>query len=189
MTVALPIAFDKRLTLFPQGQPSEPDRRDRCAELALWCGGDIGRVIDDPVASLDGFGAYLERIRGLREGTEAALVVLTQTNPLALTVVDLRRRLEGRIPSLRTARWMIFLDPREDPFFATMALRLGHLTADLEEAPIWIGPQDSPFLVLSPNIHNRKLVCASLEELDEAILSKSGERMVVLQRKRNPALG
>lgn len=186
MRLALPIAFDRRLVLFPQGQLVDEEHRDRCVRFALWCGGDVGRVIDSPVSSLEMFTNYLSRIRGLEDGTEPALVVLTRTNPLALTVVDLRRRLESRLPALRTARWMIYLDPDSDPFFGTMALRLGHLTGELSEAPIWIGPQDSPFLVLSSTMRNRDLVCASLDELDEAILAASGERMVTLRRRRNP---
>ncbi|MFW5739566.1 MAG: hypothetical protein ACOC1F_04300 [Myxococcota bacterium] len=187
--LALSSAFDKRLTLFPQGQPPDPEHRKRCAELALWCGGDIGRVIDAPVSSLDRFAGYIERIRGLQEGTEPALVMLTQTNPLALTVVDLRRRLEKRIPVLRTSRWVIHVDPDADPFFSTMALRLGHLTGELAEAPLWLGPQDSPYLVVSSGMRDRNAVAGALEELDETILAASGERMVKLQRRRMPGLG
>lgn len=184
MSFALPIAFDRRLVLYPQGQLADPVHRDKCSELTLWCGGDIGRVIDAPVTSVDAFAAYLSRIRGLQEGTEQVLVVLTRTNPLALTVVDQRRRLENRLPSLRTARWLIYLDPEADPFFVTMALRLGHLTGDLSEAPIWIGPQDSPYLVVPSFLRNRDAVCSALSELDEAILATSGERMVTLRRRR-----
>lgn len=183
---ALPIAFERRLTLFPQGQPATEESRDRCSRFALWCGGDVGRVIDGPISSLDAFARYLSRIKGLIDGTEPALVVLTQTNPLALTVVDLRRRLESRVPALRTARWMIYVEPESDPFFQTMALRLGHLTGDLSEAPLWIGPQDSPYLVLSPLLRERELLCTALDELDESILAASGERMVRLQQRRNP---
>ncbi len=117
MPFALSVAFDRRLVLYPQGQASRAEHRARCSELVLWCGGDIGRVIDSPSASVNAFASYILRIKGIREGTEQVMVVLTSTNPLALTVVDLRRRLETQIPSLRTARWLIYLDPESDPFF------------------------------------------------------------------------
>jgi hypothetical protein len=179
---ALPIAFDRRLVLFPQGQVGGEYQRARCAELVLWCGGDVGRVIDTPVDSLDAFASFLQRIRGVKDGSEQVMVVLTNTNPLALAVVDLRRRLEFRLPALRTARWLIFVDPQTDPFFESSALRLGHLTGPMEEAPIWIGPQDSPYVVLSPRVRERRLVCQALDELDEAMLLRSGERMLAIQR-------
>lgn len=179
MHFSLPIVFEQRVVLFPQGQLGSAAQRDRCAQLLLWCGGDVGRVIDAPVASVDGFAEYVGRIKGIREGMEQVLVVLTRTNPLALTVVDSRRRMEGRLPVLRTARWVIYVDLEQDPFFEATALRLGHLTGELWEAPLWVGPQDMPFLVLSPKVRDRQRVCEGLEELDEAILSKSGERMVI----------
>lgn len=187
MHFSLPIVFEQRVVLFPQGQLGRDEQRDRCLQLLLWCGGDVGRVIDAPISSVDGFAEYVGRIKGIREGTEQVLVVLTRTNPLALTVVDSRRRMEGRLSALRTARWVIYVDPSQDPFFETMALRHGHLTGELREAPLWVGPQDMPFLVLSPEVRDRRRVCEGLEELDEAILSKSGERMVIRSgRLREP---
>jgi hypothetical protein len=179
---ALPLAFDRRLVLFPQGQLAGEEQRSRCDELILWCGGDVGRVIDAPVDTVDAFASFLQRIRGVRDGSEQVMVVLTNTNPLALTVVDLRRRLEARLPSLRTARWMIYVDPESDPFFESSALRLGHLTGPMQEAPLWIGPQDSPYLVLGARVRDRRFVCQALDELDESILLRSGERMLAIQR-------
>lgn len=182
MAFAVPISFDRRLVLFPQGQLAGEDQRARCAELILWCGGDVGRVIDAPVDTVDAFASFLLRIRGVKDGSEQVMVVLTNTNPLALAVVDLRRRLEARLPSLRTARWLIFVDPQTDPFFESSALVLGHLTGPMEESPLWIGPQDSPYLVLSPRVRERRFVCQALDELDEAVLLRSGERMLAIQR-------
>lgn len=135
------------------------------------------RVIDAPISTVEGFAEYLGRIKGIREGTEQVMVVLTRTNPLALTVVDSRRRMEARLPVLRTSRWIIYIDPEQDPFFETMASRHGHLTGELREAPLWVGPQDMTYLVLSPAVRERRQVCEGLAELDEAILGKSGERM------------
>lgn len=186
MTFSLPILLEQRLVLFPQGQPASSVHRDRCTELVLWSGGDVGRVIDAPTTSIEVFSTYLQRIRGLQDGSESAIVVLTRTNPLALTVVDLRRKLEARIPSLRTARWVIYLDMEQDPFFTTMAPRLGHLTGDVGEAPVWLGPLDTPYLVLASTLADRNLVCEGLRELDEAVLSTSGERRVLLAKRRPP---
>jgi len=103
------------------------------------------------------------------------LVVLISTAPLALAVVDLRRRLQGLFPELRTARWMIYWDPELDPFFPSMALKFGHLSGELAEAPIWIGPEDLPYVVMMPTLCNRGVVEAAMEELDTLILAASGE--------------
>ena len=170
---AIPIAAERRLVLFPQGQAEVGYHRDRCAELAFWCGGDVGRFIDAPIQSIDVFAQYVRRMRGVQG--EQTLVVLTSTNPLALAVVDLRMRLERHFPDLRAARWMIYLDPVSDPFFEAMALRFGHLTGDLAHAPIWIGPQDSPYLVITSGTRNRRMVATALEELDTLVLAASGE--------------
>lgn len=173
MSFAIHIASERRLVLFPQGQPEVKEHRDRCAEFAFWCGGDVGRFIDAPIQSIDAFAEYLRRIRGVRG--EQTLVVLTCTNPLALAVVTLRRRLENHFPELRAARWMIYLDCERDPFFEAMALRSGHLTGELAEAPIWVGPQDSPYVVMWSEIRNRRVVEASIEQLDDLVLAASGE--------------
>lgn len=178
MPYALPLVFDRRLVLFPQGQPQSTRHRDRCLERVLWCGGDIDRIIDAPIATLDMFIGFASRIRGLRDGNEQALVVLTKTNPLALAVVSLRRQLESRLPPLRSARWMIYLDTDADPFFGATAVRLGHLTAELSQAPIWMGPEGSPYLVMVATLEDREVVCWSLRELDDAIHAMSGERRV-----------
>ena len=83
------------------------------------------------------------------------------------------------------ARWLLYVEPDSAPFFQTEASRLGHLTGDLDEAPLWIGPQDSPYLVLSSRLKERDLVCSSLDELDESILAASGERVVTMHPQRN----
>lgn len=173
MTPAFTIATERRLTLFPQGQVLEPEHRDRCAEFALWCGGDLERFIDAPILSVDGFARYVDRIAAIRR--TQALVVLTKTNPLALMIVEPRRRLERLLPELRTARWMIYLDRKSDPFFLAMATRLGHLTSGINEAPIWVGPGDSPYLVLDSEMRDHEVVRQAVSELDELILAASGE--------------
>jgi hypothetical protein len=173
VTRALPIAVERRLTLFPHGQVLEPDHRDRCAELALWCGADLERFIDAPVLSADAFARYVGRIAAVRR--TQALVVLTKTNPLALMVVESRRRLERLLPELRMSRWMIYLDRKSDPFFMATATRLGHLTGQIDEAPIWVGPGDAPYLVLDSEMRDREFVRQAIAELDTLILAESGE--------------
>lgn len=173
VTPAFSIAAERRLTLFPQGQLLEPEHRDRCAELALWCGGDVERFIDAPVVSVDAFARYVGRIAAIRK--TQALVVLTKTNPLALTIVEPRRRLERLLPELRTSRWIIYLDQKADPFFLTMATRLGHLTGGINEAPIWVGPGDAPYLVIDSEVRDHELIRQAVSELDELILAASGE--------------
>lgn len=173
MSFCTAIASERRLVLFPQGQPAAGPHRDRCAELAFWCGGDVGRFLDSPTQTIDAFARYLRRMRGV-QGAQT-LVVLISTAPLALAVVDLRRRLQGLFPELRTARWMIYWDPELDPFFPSMALKFGHLSGELAEAPIWIGPEDLPYVVMMPTLCNRGVVEAAMEELDTLILAASGE--------------
>ncbi len=165
-------AFGQRLVLFPQGQPELQPHRDRCAELAFWCGGDVDRFIDSPTDTVEAFASYVARVRDAPG--DQTLVVLTHTTPLALAVVDVRRRLEVRLPTLRAARWVVYLDQALDPFFEATAIRYGHLTAPLEAAPVWVGPDRSPYLVLDSELQDRKAVDASLDELDGLILGRSG---------------
>jgi hypothetical protein len=133
----------------------------------------VGRFIDSPTHTIDAFAGYLRRMRGV-QGAQT-LVVLTSTTPLPLAIVDLRRRLEKHFPELRAARWMVYWDPELDPFFPAMALQLGHLSGELAEAPIWIGPEDLPYVVMMSTLCERKLVEAAMEELDTLILAASGE--------------
>ena len=160
-----------RMILYPQGQPTQGALQERCLQYALWCGGDIARVVDSPVTSLDVYCRYVSRVRDLLEGKEQAIVILTRTNPLALAVVSLRRQLECRMPTLRTARWLIFLVPGEDPFFLQMATRLGHLSSGVQDAPVWTGPENSPYLVLTPSVERRDLVDLAVQALDNATVA------------------
>jgi len=100
--------------------------------------------------------------------------LLTRTNPLALTVIDLRRRLETSVPALQRAAWNVFLDVALDPFFLPEATQLGHLADDLIEAPVWFGPEGSPYLVLATRLHDRETVELKLREFDRAMLSRTG---------------
>lgn len=114
---------------------------------------------------MDRYASYVARIRGLREGSEQALVVLTRTNPLALTIIDGRKRLEAVVPALRRALWAIYVDPEEDPFFLSTAERYGTFGGALDSAPVWVGPGPARFLVLSPLVGGADLVDARVQEL------------------------
>jgi hypothetical protein len=102
-------------------------------------------MIDAPTTSIQRFVSYIEKIRVLREGAESPLVVLTRTNPLALTVLNARRQMERQFPLLVSATWAVYLAPDEDPFFSATAGNMGRLDARLEEAPIWTSADQSLF--------------------------------------------
>ena len=172
----LRVKVDRRLVLYPYGPPDDDRNRERCAQLVLWCGGTVDRTLDNADQAMDRYISYLSRIRGLRDATENALVVLTRTIPLPLTVVELRARMEGAIPALRSARWVLYVDDERDPFFEKNALQLGHLTGALSEAPLWVGPRGCPFLVLSPLVRDRSAVDLALDELDELVAGTSEVR-------------
>ncbi len=153
------------MVLFPHGQPDSLRHRSLCSEYALRCGGDLARVIDAPSDTVDRFAAYVSRIRGLRDGSERALAIMTRTNPLALTVIEARKRLESVVPSLRRALWVIYADPEADPFFLSTVERHGTLGGPLEAAPIWVGPGPMRFLVVSPQVRDAEVVSERVAQI------------------------
>jgi len=167
--VAASNAFERRLVLFPQGQPENAEDRCYCAQFAFWCGGDVSRFIDAPTDSVEKFASHVSRITAIYG--DQTLIVLTRTNPLA-DIVNLRSRLEARIPKVRGARWIIYLDTNTDPLFESTAMRLGHLTGKLSDAPVWIGPHDTHYLVVESRTVERSLVHESLLELDQLIRNR-----------------
>ena len=177
MSVRAPVS-DRRLVLFPHGQPAALPHRNRCLELLLRAGGDLGRIIDAPAGRIEQFATYCSRIRGIREGTEQVMVVLTRTNPLALTVLDTRSRLEAKLPMLRHALWVIFFSPEDDPFFMASAERLGQVHGKLAGAPFWEGPRGRRFLVLSPMVKDERVIGDRVRQWDLSDLSETGERWI-----------
>jgi hypothetical protein len=137
----------RRIVLFPYGQPANDRHRDRCSEIFLSLGGDVQRVIDGPFASLDRFVSHVQRIAVIHDGSECPIVMLTNTNPLALMVVNARRKLERSVPSLVRATWVLFVDQKQDPFFAQTAKSVGHLDKDRAGGLVWNGPDDTTYLV------------------------------------------
>ncbi|MBI5536396.1 MAG: hypothetical protein HY898_26985 [Deltaproteobacteria bacterium] len=139
----------RRIVLFPYGQPATDRHRDRCAEIFLSLGGDIHRVIDGPFASLDRFVAYVRRIPVIHDGTECPIVMLTNTNPLALMVVNARRKLERSVPGLERATWVLCIDKEADPFFAHIAASVGTFEKNRAGEIVWHGPEGTAYLVVT----------------------------------------
>ena len=159
-------AFDsERLVLFPYGRPHADIHRGHCDGLLLRAGGDVRRFVEPPIAELDAFIRYASRMSKAFE--QPPMVVLTRTNPIALTVVQARREIEAEIPELARARWFVYLSPEQDPFFLGSAQSLGSLRGPLHRAPIWYGPDAKPYMVLSSCIMDASVVLDGLEQLDD----------------------
>lgn len=150
----------RTLVLLPYGVPDQNGYREACSEILLSCGGDVDRVIDQPANDLDRFGKYVGRIPALRDAAvrEPPIVMLTRTSPLPLTVVSARRTLERMVPSLARASWILFVTDDDDPFFRDGATRLGVLTGELAQAPLWLGPDNMPFLVTTPATRSHEVL-------------------------------
>lgn len=134
-----------RVVLFPYGQPPKAAHRDACAEFLLRAGGDLSRLIDGPFRNIETFCGYVRRIDGVADGSRPPIIVVTRTNPLALSVVHARRKIEAAIEALRAATWVLFVDPHEDPFFGDNARRIGNLQ---EAAGRWQGPEGTDYVIL-----------------------------------------
>lgn len=154
----------RRIVLYPYGPPRSAEHRETCLSFMVALGGDIHRIIDGPFPTIDRFIRYASRIAAVNEGSRP-LVVLTRTVPLAMAVLNARRKIETALPSLQRATWAIFVDPAEDPFFEAAAHKIGALQQGLHAAPIWQAPGGHSFLVLSPEVANASLVKQRGDEL------------------------
>lgn len=147
-------------------------------DLLLRCGADAQRVFDGERWPLERFASLVSRIYALRAATIAPLVLLTRTNPVALTIVQTRRVLEEAIPRLSSAIWIIFFDPLTDPFFLANSLDSEDVGAALGDAPIWTSPRAGTFLILSDQISQRELVARRVAALEVESLLESGVRAI-----------
>lgn len=159
-----------RIVLFPHGQPTNVLSRECCARLVRNAGGDLQRIIDSPAGSVERFARHIERLPSIREGMEDPMVVLTETNPLALMTVAARNTLERAVPALGTAPWLIYFEPEQDPFFIETACALGSFDVasglvDPETAPIWHGPQQTHFLIISPSSERKANLLARMQDV------------------------
>jgi hypothetical protein len=160
----------RSLVLMPYGLPQEERHRELCTTLMLRAGGDIDRVIDQPVGELDRFGRHIARIPILRHASsELPIVFLTRTSPLPLTVLNARRVLEGHVPALHGAAWLLFVTDEDDPFFEDGARRLGALSGDLSTCPLWHVPGYPAFVVTSPKLVDPSDVATRIHQLSGAV--------------------
>jgi hypothetical protein len=141
--------------LYPYGVPSRADHAELCAQFVVDAGGDVRRVIDGPFPSLERFISFAEKLPALRESVIAnqrPIVVLTRTSPVAISVVNARRKIESAVAGLRSAVWAVFVDPEQDPYFFDTLKSLGRLEGEAKDVPIWFDPDERPFLIVSPEV-------------------------------------
>lgn len=136
----------RRIVLFPHGQSARPDLREHCASFFIRHGGDVARVIDGPFENVRQCMDRVQRIAAIAKGVERPIIIFTQSNPLAL-VLSARRTMEGGVPGLRAATWVILVDRAEDPFFERNARNLGTLGQSGAE-DTFAGPDGASFLIL-----------------------------------------
>jgi hypothetical protein len=166
----------KRLIAYPDGMPSG-DHRGWCDELTHPLGGDVTRVFDSPTGSLITFIKQASRARAFRDPHNHALVVLSRTNPLALTL-PARHRLEQEFPIFRHAVWALYWDPERSPDLVSEARELGSLSGNMESGPIWTASRGERLLILSPSINNPK----ALAERARSCLRQTGDQLTAAYR-------
>lgn len=77
---------------------------------------------------------------------------------------------------LRGSPWLIFVDPKDDPFFVEAADEMGVLGGELTSAPVWSSNSGEMFLVLSPDVDVVALGADRLAELERRGFEASGAR-------------
>jgi len=160
------MAGQNRIVLFPLGPSNDPEARVVCEGLLLHCGADVHRFVDSPSASFEAFVKFVRRLDSAVNGNTPAIIVLTRTNPVALQVINTRRRLCRLFPAFREALWVIFVDVRHEPFFEREAGQLGSLDGPLDGSPIWHElVADDRYLVLTPCTTDIALLQRQLEKL------------------------
>jgi hypothetical protein len=140
-----------RIVLYVSGPPLSQPGREQCAAQALRCGGDPLRTFDQEIGSLNRFIEHVQRIPAVCH-SPATMVVMTHIDPLAFSVVVTRRRIENAVPVMRQALWALFVEPRQEQRFIVEAQEYGTLLGGFDSAPLWIGPGEMQFLVLSSQV-------------------------------------
>lgn len=152
----------KRLIAYPDGLPAG-DHRTWCDELTHHLGGDTTRVFDSPDGSLITFLRQVSRAKAFSDPRNEALVVLTRTRPLALTL-PARHRLEHEFPIFKGAVWALYWDPQKNPGLVEEAHELGAMRDDLHLAPIWTAQRGERFVVLSPYVLHPEILAQRARE-------------------------
>ncbi|MBI5535938.1 MAG: hypothetical protein HY898_24675 [Deltaproteobacteria bacterium] len=140
-----------RIALFPFGAPSSSASRHLCAAQVERCGGTVLPSFARDPGSLNRFIEQTSRIPAISESAPS-MVVMTEVTPLMFAVVVSRRRIENAISQLKDALWVLFVDSDQESSFLEEAQYTGELSGSLASAPLWIGPGDKPFLVLSAHV-------------------------------------
>jgi hypothetical protein len=137
------------VVLAPQGLPLAMDCRERCLDLIRRAGGDLTRLYE--TTNHENVGRLAPALSRVMGRQCEALVVLTKTCPLPLTVLRERRTISSVCPDLRVAAWIIYADPVADPYFFEAARSSGTFDRAPQEAPIWRSKADGlDYLVLTP---------------------------------------
>ncbi len=142
--------------------------------LLLRAGADAQRMLDGQGWPLERFARHISRLKAVQAPAAHPLVVLTETNPIALAVLQTRRVLADAVPELERAPWVIFHDESADPFFASAAMGLGAFDIGYELGPIWLTPPGYRFLVLSSDERQLDYVAARIATLEQS--ADSGTR-------------
>jgi hypothetical protein len=140
-----------RLVLVPQGMPSDAKGEADCVDVIRRCGGDVRRLIDSPTATVGAFAEHVSRLKAF-DARAWPLVILHRTNPVALSIVAIRRELEERVPRLHYAAWIIVHDPDVEPFFGEQARQLGTFDDGAAGARIWSSLGGLHYLVVRPGM-------------------------------------
>lgn len=141
---------DRRLVLIPQGLPNHPESRERCLEIILRCGGDLGRLFDGSDRSIERFAQHIAGIADVVNAREVPLVVLTKLEPIETQVLRTRRILEAEIAMLERAPWILYADPFVSEYCFETLQRLGTLDGSALAAPLWTARDHLRYLVVSP---------------------------------------
>lgn len=143
---------DRRLVLMPHGLPAHDESRERCSELILRCGGDLGRIFDGSTQSRTRFAAHLAGISDLVNAREIPLVVLTELVPIPDMVFAVRRMLEAELAVLERAPWLLYADRLTSEACVEALQRWGKLDGPLGNAPLWTGSDGLRYLIVSPSM-------------------------------------
>lgn len=143
----------RRIVLYPYGAPAGASAREQCASQVVRCGGDAVRTFDDAPGSLNRFIDRVRRIPAVNNAP-ASIIVLTLTDPLALAVVATRRRIEGAIPALKGALWVVYVSDDKRQRLLSEMVDYGTLSGPLSGAPVWNSPSGESYLILSSEVRD-----------------------------------
>jgi hypothetical protein len=157
----------RRIVLYPYGPPTDPLAREICAAQLVRSGGDPDRTFDDAPGSLNRFVERVQRIPAVCNAP-GSIIVITQTDPLALAVVATRRRIEGAVAALKGALWVVYASDNQLRRLLSEMVDYGTLTGPLSIGPIWATPAGESFLILSSQVRDeidlarRALACGAI---------------------------